>query len=218
MFILLLSAFIFGYLPNSVPAQGTEIVKLAVYYESLCPDSDVFVHDQLAPAYEKVPDYLEVELIPYGNARWSGKPGSYKFSCQHGEEECYGNTVQACYTALINNTADQIQFVKCAFDIRRQSHAVERCIKDLDLRRQVKKCVTSTMGNNLLYQMGKKTDSLNPPHTFIPWITINGRGGQNLNDLANHNLMNVICEQLSVQPNQCKKSKWNILKKFRNYL
>jgi len=38
----------------------------------------------------------------------------------------------------------------------------------------VQKCVGSPAGNALEHQMAVKTDALNPPHQYVPWITLNG--------------------------------------------
>ena len=37
----------------------------------------------------------------------------------------------------------------------------------------VKQCAISHYGEELLLEMGHSTDSLEPKHTFIPWITFN---------------------------------------------
>ena len=37
----------------------------------------------------------------------------------------------------------------------------------------VKQCAISHYGEELLLAMGQKTDSLEPQHTFVPWITFN---------------------------------------------
>lgn len=41
---------------------------MQVYYETLCPDSQNFIRDQLFPTYEKLGQYLKIEFIPYGFA------------------------------------------------------------------------------------------------------------------------------------------------------
>ena len=38
----------------------------------------------------------------------------------------------------------------------------------------VHECAVAHFGEELLLGMGIETDALLPPHTFIPWITING--------------------------------------------
>ena len=44
-------------------------VLLGVFYESLCPDSQRFILDQLKNAYSKLTDVIFLELVPYGNAK-----------------------------------------------------------------------------------------------------------------------------------------------------
>lgn len=46
----------------------SEKVKISVYYEALCSDSRFFILKQLVPAYETIPDYVDVDLVPYGKA------------------------------------------------------------------------------------------------------------------------------------------------------
>jgi interferon gamma-inducible protein 30 len=199
-------------------AAASSVVDVAVYYESMCPDSQQFVQEQLLPTYSQLQDYMNVELIPYGNAHTQGQPDHYTFTCQHGPEECYGNMVQTCYINLVNNTESRIKFVNCAFNFPNQRKIINSCIESKELRRLVKKCTTSSLGLNLENQMAKKTDALDPPHTFIPWITINGKGGRDLTDKACDDFMSVLCDAITGdKPEVCNKKKLNLFKRFRNY-
>lgn len=49
----------------------SEKVKISVYYEALCSDSRFFILKQLVPAYETIPEYIELDLVPYGKAQVS---------------------------------------------------------------------------------------------------------------------------------------------------
>jgi len=44
-------------------------VLVAVYYESLCPDSRDFIVDKLQKVYNKLSNITFLELVPYGNAK-----------------------------------------------------------------------------------------------------------------------------------------------------
>lgn len=44
-------------------------IKISVYYEALCSDSRFFILKQLVPAYETIPDYIDLDLVPYGKAK-----------------------------------------------------------------------------------------------------------------------------------------------------
>lgn len=43
-------------------------IKIRVYYEALCPDSKHFFIRHLWPVTEKLSDFIEVFLVPYGKA------------------------------------------------------------------------------------------------------------------------------------------------------
>lgn len=50
--------------------EGTEKVAVALYYESLCPYSALFVVNHLAKVFENgLLDAIDLKLVPYGNAR-----------------------------------------------------------------------------------------------------------------------------------------------------
>jgi len=85
-------------------------IRIDVYYESFCPDSQKFITEQLDPAFDSgvMQRYFDVNLNSYGKPA-NGEPkkaknettGLYDFTCQHGPEECNGNFVHKCLTELL---------------------------------------------------------------------------------------------------------------------
>ncbi|CAG2103650.1 unnamed protein product [Medioppia subpectinata] len=91
--------------------------RISVYYESICPDSRRFILNQLIPTYDKLSPYVDVDLIPFGNANVSYPNHDFKpyFQCQHGPDECYGNKAQACVIDLTKSTRPSLSYIKCMF-------------------------------------------------------------------------------------------------------
>lgn len=203
---------------SGAPSTQAEItpVEVDVYYEALCPDSRRFFLKQLWPTYSKIGSNIILELIPYGNAHVSGSPDKWTFTCQHGPEECLGNMIQTCAAEILNNTMDSLKFVVCAFNTVRQDFIIKECIRDKELQKKVKSCSENSKGRNLEHEMAVKTDALDPPQNFIPWITINKKGSEEINNRANKDLLNLICNSFEGErPSPCPEMKKK--KKFIDY-
>ena len=52
-----------------IEEQSIEKVDFALYYETLCPDCQNFIHTQLWPTYKTIGNIMNISLIPYGNAK-----------------------------------------------------------------------------------------------------------------------------------------------------
>ncbi|CAH8277001.1 unnamed protein product [Arabidopsis lyrata] len=79
---------------ENLVAGDSDKVKLNLYYESLCPGCQEFIVDDLS----KIFDYdlytiTHLKLVPFGNAKLSD---NLTITCQHGEEECKLNALEAC--------------------------------------------------------------------------------------------------------------------------
>ncbi|KAJ8308009.1 hypothetical protein KUTeg_012883 [Tegillarca granosa] len=144
---------------NTPPAP----IDVTFYFESLCPDCKRFISGQLWRAWNLVPSIMKLTLVPFGNARESKGIGKWKFTCQHGKEECVGNVIECS------------QHFKVDYDA-------------------ITKCANSDMGNQLEHQMALKTMALNPPHKYVPWVTINGVHTEEMEKKVEDDLVKLLCD------------------------
>ena len=59
-------------------------------------------------------------------------------------------------------------------------------------------------GEKLMHEYAVKTDSLNPPHKYVPWIVINGEHTEELEQEAFDDLVGLVCKLYSgKKPGEC---------------
>ena len=73
---------------NSLRADG-DPVFLAIYYESLCPDSRAFVRNQLSVTYPELKTIMDVDINAYGKATVS--------VCERATKYCRQSTIYFNY-------------------------------------------------------------------------------------------------------------------------
>ncbi|XP_052896015.1 GILT-like protein 1 [Anopheles moucheti] len=183
-------------------------VFVVVYYEALCPDSKNFVLRQLLPAYERAPDLMDIEFVPFGKATWTTKSdGSLEFDCQHGHIECEANTIHACVVEAVREPRTRLDMVTCM--IENNIIPVDsflRCAKQhgVDIE-SIKKCYDSPHGAELLKVHGEATHALRPAVTFIPTVTLDG--AQYVQKSILKDLFGNVCQVVSgrgPKPDVCK--------------
>jgi interferon, gamma-inducible protein 30 len=163
-------------LPGALALSGKGNVPVALYSESKCPDCAAF-----APTYEKVWKTACVqemvstfEEVPYGNAQTSP---SGKVTCQHGPSECQGNLFEACAVAQSTPTGGQwLPFITCMYaDFSSVPAPAQSCASSAGLDwATLNACATGPEGAKLIAANANRTNNLNPPHTYVPWVTVNG--------------------------------------------
>ncbi|XP_030031631.2 GILT-like protein 1 isoform X2 [Manduca sexta] len=152
-------------------------IRVRVYYEALCPDSKHFFIKHLGPVTEKLSEFLDVALVPYGKAKTKVVDGKYTFTCQHGPEECYANKIHACAIEAVGNMTSAVKITTCMINNNEDSdEALARCAKEMSIEADpIGSCANGDMGSSLLKKHGDDTHLLKP--SFIPTIIINESKG-----------------------------------------
>lgn len=193
-------------------SQIPKTARIQLYYESLCPYSIAFITEQLWPTYVRVGYLMDVQLVPFGNAfkeQQQEKPNSrgerfavgrrqepdYKYSCQHGPDECFGNVVQSCAANIFNDTILSLAFVTCMSLAERPHQAGRECARGIARNwNAIQRCANGGKGRVLQDEMGERTWNLDPPHHYVPWIVINGVHNDEQQAMAQTDLLQVVCD------------------------
>ncbi|XP_063390603.1 GILT-like protein 1 [Cydia fagiglandana] len=183
-------------------------VKIALYYESLCPDSKRFITEQLAPVWRDFKGSVKVKLVPYGKSTHDKVNGKWQFNCHHGPDECYGNKVQACILKdKVLADTEKMDLVICLMGQASPDKSLDTClekINKLSESTKLKQCASGTQGDNLLAGYGDKTDGVQRPLAFVPTIVVNEKFSQENQDAAFTNLKSVICRVATgTKPSAC---------------
>ena len=59
-------------------------------------------------------------------------------------------------------------------------------------------CTKSKLGNQLQHINAVKTEILQPPHKYVPWITVNGQHTEDMQEQAQQDLIKLICKTYKV--------------------
>ena len=59
-------------------------------------------------------------------------------------------------------------------------------------------CVNGQEGSKLQHQMALMTKALNPPHEYVPWVTLNGIHTEQIQLEAQNHLLKLICDTYKV--------------------
>ncbi|CAD5225598.1 unnamed protein product [Bursaphelenchus okinawaensis] len=173
-------------------------ILLTVLYEILCQSCAQVISGPLKEVYETRKDQVDIELVPFGNARYN-EDGS--LSCQHGVEECNGNRYEAC---AINFIEDYFPFIACvegnieSFDFEATA---KKCYADLktpdDVVKQIEECYNGQLGHDLIKANSERSVSAEGiKYDFVPWIFINNVSSSrfSLNSMFDNNLLTFIDE------------------------
>ncbi|KAK3009241.1 hypothetical protein RJ639_015113, partial [Escallonia herrerae] len=175
-----LSLMVSSFTPPAAAAaalltDSSEKVSLGLYYESLCPYSANFIVNYLVKIfYNGLIDYVDLNLVPWGNAKLIDNT---TFQCQHGPAECLLNTIEACAIGVWPDVNEHFPFIYCVETLvyEQKYPEWETCFEKLNLDpTPVTECYSSGYGNELELKYAAETNALQPRHTYVPWVVVNG--------------------------------------------
>lgn len=200
--LVALPVFIVGA-PTAAPKVG-----IALYYESLCGGCREFIMSQFYPTFLKVGQIMNVTLVPYGNAEESRYGDGWRFTCQHGAQECVGNLIETCAISILQNATAFFPLIHCLeMNIKSGDprSVAEQCASQQGIDfAAIDKCQKGPQGNALEHQMALKTNALVPRHNYVPWITLNGKHTDDIQNKATFNLLGLVCDTYQgAKPSVC---------------
>ncbi|PIA37523.1 hypothetical protein AQUCO_03000237v1 [Aquilegia coerulea] len=161
---------------SSSVSVSPQKVEVALYYETLCPYCSNFMVNYLPEIFNNsLIDIIDLKLIPYGNAKVA--PDN-TIICQHGQYECLLNTVEACVLHVWPDLKKQYSFIYCVESLVHVHKYIEweSCFAKTGFdSKPIEDCYKSGLGKQLDLQYAKVTNDLQPPHKYVPWVTVNGQ-------------------------------------------
>lgn len=203
-----LAGFLGSPVEASEPLGVDEKVKVELYYESQCPGCRALVTNSFSQAFqtEGFLDMAEVEFVPFGNAKETkNADGTYEFECQHGPSECIYNTIEACALAKIDDPLLAFRYIDCiersdeSRDPEQDFYKVAiTCCELTNLPEntvsQMEECAMGLEGIQLEHEAATKTEALDPPHAYVPYVVVNGEYDDKVQDAIMNSLFNYVCD------------------------
>ncbi|KAF5193728.1 Gamma-interferon-inducible lysosomal thiol reductase [Thalictrum thalictroides] len=162
-------------------ATSYEKVKLDLYYETLCPSCSIFMTKYLVKIFENgLIDIIDLHLVPYGNAKLVKHGDNTAIICQHDEPECKLNIAHACAIYARPDVNKHFEFLHCIEDLvvknKYEMPEWESCFgKTVGIDRKiVMDCYHGPKGLELALKYANETNSLKPPHEYVPWVVVDG--------------------------------------------
>ncbi|KAM1597873.1 hypothetical protein PS2_032738 [Malus domestica] len=106
-------------------ADHHQKVDLTIYYGTLCSACASFI-EQLLPlliSEEDLMSIINLRLVPSGNVRVEGPNDTVV--CEHGQDECYLNSIQASAISVWPNVKQHLPFISCVEYLAVKEHRLK---------------------------------------------------------------------------------------------
>lgn len=176
-------------------------LQIVVVYESHCPFSRKFIYDQLLPTYEQLQSFVQVSLLPFGKASARNKTDKdghnvTTFSCQHGENECEGNKIEACTLRIVKETLTAIKIIACMSLSSAPQTAAKGCVEASGIKWNLIEACLLKNGDAVLLEVAKETWSVKSQVDKVPLVVIDGQMDYRTEYMARTDLIGITCSEL----------------------
>ena len=179
------------------PIRRAVLVQL--YDEALCTGCQEFVLQQLKPVYETLgPSFMDLQIVAFGNAQISNATDPSSLICQHDVAECDANSYLQCAMALYPTARRHFPFVVCLYEHLTMGHFAEpfdssifaECARTTALDwTSLQTCHDDA---DLAWQLQLDAASLTPPHSYVPWVVVDGQQ-YDMEQQQDEDFLHVVC-------------------------
>ncbi|KAI1703883.1 gamma interferon inducible lysosomal thiol reductase (GILT) domain-containing protein [Ditylenchus destructor] len=178
-------------------ANRNQPIQLTLLYESMCPYCRNFITKGLYDIYQQYDDFLNIELVPCGNAARGYK--NCAEHCQHGEDECKINKYESCAIHFIPKPFPFIRCLEMNLTDQDFESVAKKCYAEFHITPQVVDqivhCASGDLGAKLQKQAAERTHNVWPDqHMGVPWLVFNNVSVTNVQMYLMQSLPTAICE------------------------
>lgn len=177
-------------------------VTVTLYSESLCPDCIHFITGVWWQVYS-TPDVAAIiswNQVVFGNAQIVSNTS---ITCQHGATECKDNLAQTCAQHVAGgNVSAWLPFIHCMETHgSNQAAFAKTCAAAAGIDYPaLETCWTGAEGLQLELAAGAATGALQPPHQFVPWVTLGDTPGTFCSNSDCDNFLAAVCAAYTGTP------------------